>query len=96
MLKKWLKYISIGLVLILLMLFVSKPSSQGVLGEVKEIVPTNSRVTLQSERDYYFFNAIQIRVQESGDIMSPGKTYTLTYMGILWQTIDFSEDFNYR
>ncbi len=96
MLKKWLKYISVGLVLLLFILFISKPSGESILDKVNELAPKNSRVTLHSERDYYLFNAIQIRVQEPGDIMSPGRTYTLTYMGILGQTIDFSADFNYK
>ena len=78
MLKKWLKYISIGLVLLIAILFISKPSGESVLMKVQDLVPSNSRVTLHSERDYYLFNAIQIRVQEPGDIMLPGKTYTLT------------------
>ncbi|MFY0674655.1 MAG: hypothetical protein JXQ87_14745 [Bacteroidia bacterium] len=93
MLKKWLNYITVGLILILVVLLLSKPKAESILGDVNQIVPAKSRVTLKSVRDYYFFNAIQVAVHEPGNMFNPGNSYVLTYMGILGQTIDLSKHF---
>ena len=93
MLKKWLKYTLLILTLLIVVMYFTKPSSEKVIQNVSAQVPANSRVDLYSERDYYLFNAIQIKVQEPANMFVTSNSYILTYMGILGQTVDLSKQF---
>jgi hypothetical protein len=93
MLKKWLKYTLLILTLLILVMYFTKPSSEKVIQNVSAQVPANSRIELYSERDYYLFNAIQIKVQEPGNMFVTSNSYILTYMGVFGQIIDLSKQF---
>lgn len=93
MLKKWLKYTLLILTFLIITKYFTKPSSEKVIQNVSAQVPANSRVELYSERDYYLFNAIQIKVQEPANMFVTSNSYILTYMGILGQTVDLSKQF---
>ncbi|MGB0429564.1 MAG: hypothetical protein ACPGLV_03760 [Bacteroidia bacterium] len=93
MLKKWLKYTFLILTFLIVAMYFTKPSSEKVIQNVSTQVPANSRIELYSERDYFLFNSIQIEVQEPGNMFVTSNSYILTYMGVLGQTIDLSEQF---